>query len=793
MTYLAPSPILGSQDWTSLGMHTAVRKRKSLGLKAKCLCAATLVWIAALSLDAEELRFDEASEWGKWSLPLGIVELTPEGVIRPLPVRKNINAALRVGDYGGGIRGVGSNPNNAPLVFDGDPATGWGPAPGELAERGWIEVDLGRGVPASAVSLVFAAEAPPFEIFDLLLSTGEQFRDEARVPVPGSLTYRIVRRFGQNDAHLVEFAIPAIPPTPIQFLRFEALKASADSRLVEIAVEALGDNLVSNLREKGGAVEIIVGTSQTNTVTATLGNAMRLIDGRVNTYWITGRDTRAPEDVWAWITLDLGATYWVDQIHHIGVIDRGRGFNINYQEMLTSDGGIASDGSLRWTRHFSGVLPRAIRNQGMVAHHFGPIPVRFVRIRFKAWDAHCGDEFGQELARGCSSNGQTSEIMVFGEGFPREVRFRSPILALEGAKNVHALRWAADVPPDTRFELRSRSGNELEENLIFYDKNQKEVTAKRWDKLIPSFRGPIDTTLTPGGDWSPWSNIYASSGGPFLSPSLRRFVQLEARLISDSPQRAPSLDWVSLDFADPIADRVVAEIYPHQAEPGARVIFSYWLRASSTRQGFDRVDIEASTPLHFNEILVDGVPIEVKTQSDSLGFDLHLQRRVQSDELLEIRFEAAIFLQATRFDLFITNSDLDPDVRQQVESGDANPLVESNTNVVELPQEGALFADFSVQPKVLTPNGDGIGDRLVIKLALINVLEPRSLNLDFFDLAGRRIRRIAAEVRAGDQELFWDGRDQFGRLVPPGHYIMRIGIESDARSQALCRLVQTVY
>ena len=774
-------------------MYTNSGKRKHSALKAKCLGSAAFVFIFTLSLYAEELRFDEASEWKEWSLPIGIVELTPEGVISVLPVRKNINAALQAGDYGGGIRGVGSNRNNAPLVVDGDPATGWGPDPNDLGKRGWIEVDLGRGVPASVVSIVFSAEAPPFEIFDLLLSTGEQFRDEARVPLPGSLTYRIARRFGQNDAHRVDFVIPTTPPTPIQFVRFEALKGGADSRLVEIAVEALGDNLVSNLREKGGAVEIIVGTSQNNTVAATLGNAMRLIDGRINTYWITGRDTRAPEDVWAWITLDLGATYWVDQVHHIGVIDRGRGFNINYQEMLTSDGMLASDGSLRWTRHFTGVLPRAIRNQGMIAHHFGPIPVRFVRIRFKAWDANCGDEFGQELARGCASNGQTSEIMVFGEGFPRDVRFQSPILALGGTKNIHGLRWAADVPPDTRFELRSRSGNELQDILVFYDKNLKEVTAKRWNKLIPSFRGPIDTTLTTGSGWSPWSNIYASSDGPFLSPSLRRFVQLEARLVSDSPQRAPSLDWVSLDFGDPIADRVAAEIYPRHAEPGARLVFSYWLRASSTRLGFDRLAVEASTPLRFYEMLADGVPIELTAHSNELGFDLHLQRPMQSDELVEIRFEAATFLQATRFDLFISNSNLDPGARQQVEPGDANPLVESSTNVIELPQGGALLANFSMQPKVLTPNGDGIGDRLVVKLALINVLAPRLLNMAFFDLAGRRVRQIAAEVLAGDQQLIWDGRDQFGKLVPPGHYIMRIDIESDANDQALCRLVQTVY
>ncbi|PPR69549.1 MAG: hypothetical protein CFH02_00483 [Alphaproteobacteria bacterium MarineAlpha3_Bin1] len=118
-------------------------------MKPKHLRCAVLALAAAASLHAEELRFDNAAQWRQWTLPLGIVELTPQGVVRPLSVRKNINAALDAPDHGGGIRGVGSNRATAALVFDGDPATGWQPAPGDLEETGWIEVDLGRGVPES--------------------------------------------------------------------------------------------------------------------------------------------------------------------------------------------------------------------------------------------------------------------------------------------------------------------------------------------------------------------------------------------------------------------------------------------------------------------------------------------------------------------------------------------------------------------------------------------------------------------------------------------------------------------
>ena len=113
--------------------------------------------------------------------------------------------------------------------------------------------------------------------------------------------------------------------------------------------------------------------------------------------------------------------------------------------------------------------------------------------------------------------------------------------------------------------------------------------------------------------------------------------------MSDSPLQAPSLDWVSLDFADPIAERVSAEVYPFQVEPGTVVTFSYWLLAPATRAGFDRLAIEASTPLRFVDTHLDGAPIEVQAREDSAGFRLQFPRRVQSGELVEMRFEAAAF------------------------------------------------------------------------------------------------------------------------------------------------------
>ena len=73
-------------------------------MKPKHLRCAVLALVAVAPLNAEELRFDNAAQWRQWTLPIGIVELTPQGVVRPLAVRKNINAALDALDHGGGLR-----------------------------------------------------------------------------------------------------------------------------------------------------------------------------------------------------------------------------------------------------------------------------------------------------------------------------------------------------------------------------------------------------------------------------------------------------------------------------------------------------------------------------------------------------------------------------------------------------------------------------------------------------------------------------------------------------------------
>jgi hypothetical protein len=223
-----------------------------------------------------------------------------------------------------------------------------------------------------------------------------------------------------------------------------------------------------------------------------VGNARTIFDGSLVTRWNFVRTLISSADVRSRIILDLGAVYWVDQVHLISQTGRpGRSFHFNNAyKVLTSDGSLAPDGSLVWREQFSGKGTQNNRLQGMAEHSFVPTPTRYVLIAWFQWDINCG-------ARGCGARGTTEELQVFGEGYPQEVVLHSPLIDLEEDKNLTAIQWQATAPAGTAVEIRSRTGNQVVEVRIFYDKDGKEVSEKRWNKLIPSFQGPIDTTLEP--------------------------------------------------------------------------------------------------------------------------------------------------------------------------------------------------------------------------------------------------------------------------------------------------------
>jgi len=60
--------------------------------------------------------------------------------------------------------------------------------------------------------------------------------------------------------------------------------------------------------------------------------------------------------------------------------------------------------------------------------------------------------------------------------------------------------------------------------------------------------------------------------------------------------------------------------------------------------------------------------------------------------------------------------------------------------------------------------------------------EPGSIDLSVFDLAGRRVARLASgPYPAGAHQLVWRGRDAAGRQVPAGTYYYRLSVGNETR------------
>ena len=101
---------------------------------------------------------------------------------------------------------------------------------------------------------------------------------------------------------------------------------------------------------------------------------------------------------------------------------------------------------------------------------------------------------------------------------------------------------------------------------------------------------------------------------------------------------------------------------------------------------------------------------------------------------------------------------------------------------VQSPVDGSLIGEIEVVPNPFTPNGDGINDVVEFAFPVFKIQGQKVMLLEVYSLSGRLLLRLENPVAsaAGFQHLVWDGRDDNGRLAPPGLYICRVGMEVDA-------------
>ena len=668
-------------------------------------------------------------------------------------------------------------------------------------------------------------------------------------------------------------------------------------RLAEVEAWGWGDNISLGLIKGGGTLDL-------TSAGKTPGPAF---DGDIGSSY--QQPTQDPLNPGANVlTIDIGGTVWLDQVRVVGN-------NIRGYEMRSSTGDRDAQGNLRWRAI---ALPARVKN--VDNGFFGYLndvqdPVRKVRFldlvtlaNFVGDAENRTDQFWSRF----------SELMLFAEGVPAEIALASGLIELPGLVTLGSIHWEADTPPGTKVELRTRTGDQLVQQVRFYNSNGIEKTATEHKKLLAFLKGPIDTSFALGPGWSPWSQQYQQSGDPVTSPSLRKFMQIQARLLSEDRQIEPALQSISVELHTPVALGLQAEVWPPEAQVGVLDTFEVFVQPqfleqpSSVRSlGFDEmlisadpgldmllIDVAIGTEEQFaagapqslldltstdgqilqgDSLLVrlpevasatDELPQlyfrtaadgeEVPTSIDgqlltatshallpdaargavryfrSAGEELVEVDRAAYDELspesqgpvryfrkivglgsqtlfdeagdtlsaaqynrlgrargwvvgrgrlVRLRFAAQVFLHGTKLKVAVRNQAASTPY-QPADAGDATALRSSETLSIAALGAKQIVADISVAPNPFTPNGDLVNDVAQIEFSLFKVYAERPAAIRIWALDGRPMRLLEGTAQGGHQRFTWDGKDDRGRVVPPGLYICQIDVDIDVENSA---------
>ena len=333
-------------------------------------------------------------------------------------------------------------------------------------------------------------------------------------------------------------------------------------------------------------------------------------------------------------------------------------------------------------------------------------------------------------------------------------------------------------------------------------------------------------------NWSGWSPPYPASGivgqdqlpidgsgVPISSPGPRRYFQFSIDFFSDDFESAAAVGGLAFDVVSPpFAQELIAEISPRSAAVGKNTRFLYAVRNKSSGQqrGFDAFEIK--TPLRVESIgrvriqrpggevqeadFSGSSLVNLPQASNAISIDEVLDDRfaisfplIEEDgTVLEVEFDNGVLRFGTTFVGRAFNRSVETTLGQGVVAGNAADLSQSgfaDTDIqpvgtpiadnlsVAVPISKELLANVAVNSPVFTPNGDGVNDRVLIQYDITNIARLSPVKVSIFDLSGRLVRALVdSEAISGRFAQPWDGRDDDGVYVPPGHYAFSVSLQA---------------
>ena len=481
----------------------------------------------------------------------------------------------------------------------------------------------------------------------------------------------------------------------------------------------------------------------------TLSGRRSVTDGNADTEW---RFDNEVEVLGKWIRIDLGGDRGVSQVRLLPgktVTQRPlffvKGYRLEVAREAMPDDWVLVAQQAENTRPT--VDTSADSTWIETGADGGPLPVlgRFVRLRLTREDPPNWVSIG--------------EVEVFGEGFRAEGAFESEVFDAGQPVNFGKVWFAGETPPGTVLRVQFRTSADGE-------------AWPEWHRV------------------SAWDLAAVGDGVALTEPEPAQFVQYRAVMETRDPLRAPRLRQVAVAFGEQLFARAVAgAIAPERPVLGEETAFTYTLdvEVGSEDLGFDRVHI--GLPGVVQQVRFDGVALPedgYEAAWDDAGILLALGdgHEVSRSGRLEVEF-ASVLLQPTLAvrAAVALGAGADWQYVRPVEE-DASTLVGEGVVSRALPRAGV-----SVRPNPF----NAASDAAQIQLDLAKVQHPQVLTVALYDLAGQK-RRVLwdGQAAAGRKRLAWDGRDDSGRLVAPGHYLLRVEIDAD-RGDVWTGLVGVVY
>ena len=782
----------------------------------------SLVTVIALLISAsggmaENIVFS-GSDFESWNPPQGLVDVRADG-IAVKRFGKTFNAVANahefssvvIGDVYGSVRPARtpSNQADAHLIADQDPDTWWKPVADDPTENFWVELDLGRAVIADKIRVVFpdTEGARPFRFFSVFTSPG--------VPVSFGGGKRIVfdrvgRTVNNNTQSVVELELevkddPSQKFSPVRFVRFEATGRTPDAALAEIEVDAVGFNLSSKVAIErrleagdpgwGGrtwssdsreCVDRACGRG--SGAEALLDEDMAFRKWNIEAVIVSG-DWR---DSGFWAVVDFGNVFRVDRVVWIpgngpftytvykpAAVQQAH-CDFSVQEIFTSDGSPSTTSVVDVEGPYEYEL--LVANPGSKGIYDFQFPSRPVRL------------FNWRVPNG-RGNCRALQLWVFhSEGYPAAVTLTSDEIPLGGARSIRRVEWDAYLPPGTRIEVQTQTGNGFQTVTRYYLSNGNEVTKEGYEAAKRRQRGEIVDDRIRDPSWSDWSNPHRLTGQSFQSPTPRQWLQARVTLSSADPEVFPKLRSLTFVANDPvITSGLSGYVLPREALLDSLTEFRYTIKPMEFNRadiGFDQVLIvlpEGSAETKLVGTTVGGVASDASGSLRGDSLLVQLPQEAVTRDSVEIVFKARVFQSPTVFETLVANS-----VQRENTQGVLPEFVGADQVFVPEAVAGVSLIRKVSHSEVFTPNGDGVNDLFQLRFVVVKTDETPRVRV--FSLNGAQVAELEQTGPRGNEARFtWDGSMRDGEFVAPGVYVVHVSVPAHARNEVVQKLVHVVY